>query len=80
MKRIPVISTDLKSVGYDEAQKILEVEFLNKSIYQYSRVTADIYENLINANSKGEYFSAKIKNNRLYGCRKIFPIPKFVRG
>ena len=74
----PVKSSDLKSVGYDEASNILEVEFLDKSIYQYSRVPVDVYENLMNAVSKGKYFAKFIKNNRFYCCRQVFPIQRFV--
>ena len=38
MKRKPVISSDIKSVGYYEYALIMEVEFLKSGFYQYSRV------------------------------------------
>lgn len=80
MKRIPVNSSDLKSVGYDKNNQILEVEFLsNCSVYQYSRVPEKVYLELMNAESHGQYFSRCIKNNLLYGCRKLRPEEKLLR-
>ena len=83
MKRILVKSSDLKSIGYDEDNKILEVEFLNKeTIYQYSRVPKYIYVELMNPIypcSHGKYFSKHIRDNLNYGCRQVFPVQKFVR-
>lgn len=80
MKRIPVDSSDLKSVGYDEDKKLLEVEFINKrSVYQYSNVPKHIHFELMNASSIGRYFSSRIRDNRDYGCQQVFPIQKFVR-
>lgn len=79
MERMSVKSSDLKSVGYDVLTETLEVEFVNKSIYQYSRVNVDVYEGLINAKSKGKYFAKFIKNNRWYSCQQIFPKEKLVR-
>ena len=64
MKRKPVISSDIKSVGYDEAAHIMEVEFHSDSMYQYSRVPLSECKKLIAATSKGiTYFAAQTKNN-----------------
>ena len=80
MNRISVKSSNLKSVGYDEAEKILEVEFLSdKSVFQYSRVPRTTYEELINASSKGRYFRSYIRDNQLFGCRQVFPIQRLLR-
>ncbi len=38
MNRVPVSSSNLAAVGYDPAGKVLEIEFLNGSIYQYFNV------------------------------------------
>jgi hypothetical protein len=62
MERNPVISSDLKSVGYDLEHKILEVEFKKDgSIYRYSNVPLRLYENLMRAESHGSYFSENIR-------------------
>ena len=79
MQRIPVKSSDLASVGYDEHTQTLEVEFKDKSIYQYTKVPKYVYLELISANSKGEYFSRYIRDNVLYGCTRTFPTVKWRR-
>ena len=79
MKRIPVKSSDIASVGYDEQTLTLEVEFKDKSIYQYTKVPKYVYLELISADSKVEYFSRYIRDNVLYGCTRIFPTVKWRR-
>ena len=69
MLRIPVSSSNLKSVGYDPDRRILEVEFNNGDVYQYDRVPASVYRDLMSAGSHGTYFSAYVRYN--YSYRKI---------
>ena len=38
MKRVPVSSSNLASVGYDPELRVLEVEFHNHTVYQYRNV------------------------------------------
>jgi len=61
MKRINVRSSNLKSVGYEELAKILEIEFHDGRIYQYFDVPSTIYQGLISASSKGTYLDRIIK-------------------
>jgi hypothetical protein len=62
MERTPVVSTDLRSVGYDPNSQTLEVEFNAGSVYQYAGVPQSEYDGLMNADSKGRYFNANIRN------------------
>lgn len=63
MDRVPVSSSNLKSVGYDEISQILEIEFHSEGrIYQYSSVPKYRHEGLMNASSKGSYFHAYIRD------------------
>ena len=62
MLRQPVQSSDLKSVGYEEQQNLLEIEFISGGIYQYSGVPKDIYSGLVNAPSHGKFFARFIKD------------------
>ena len=62
MERESVSSTSLRSVGYDESRKLLEIEFCSNTIYQYSNVPVHIYCNLMSASSKGKYFHAHIRD------------------
>lgn len=61
MNRIPVSSSTVLSVGYDIPSMILEVEFKNRSIYQYIHVPYAHYQGLMGASSKGGYLDAYIK-------------------
>ena len=73
MKRISVLSSNLKSVGYDNEKQILEIEFQNCSVYQYFNVSQKVYEKLMSAESKGKYFFETIKKYpEFYPYRKIY--------
>lgn len=61
MERESVISSNLASIGYDEENEVLEVEFNHGGIYQYSEVPATLYNGLMNAASHGQYFDKYIK-------------------
>ena len=62
MERTPVSSSDIASIGYDEDDQILEVEFNSGSVYQYSGVPSREHDGIMNADSKGKYLHANIKN------------------
>lgn len=64
MKRVAVESSVLKSVGYDEEKKVLETELINNAVYEYYKVPASEFFNLINAPSTGEYYNKNIKKYR----------------
>ncbi|GAB3686460.1 KTSC domain-containing protein [Salinarchaeum chitinilyticum] len=66
MNRTPVSSSDLDSVGYDQDNQILEVEFNSGGVYQYFDVPPRIYEGLMNASSHGSYFHSQVKDNFRY--------------
>ena len=54
-------STSLRTVGYDAERQLLQVEFHNRSIYQYFEVPATVYQELMQAPSKGAYFNKSIR-------------------
>jgi len=62
MDRILVDSSNLIAVGYDQAAKVLEVEFRTGSVYQYLEVPEEKYQGLMSAVSKGQYFHDNIIN------------------
>lgn len=59
MNRIPVESSNLKSVGYED--NVLEIEFLDGGVYQYFDVPESIYDGLVQAESAGKYFWSNIR-------------------
>jgi hypothetical protein len=62
MDRRIVQSSNVASIGYDEMSNTLEVEFQTASIYQYFGVPANIYEQLMEAPSKGQFMNVYVKN------------------
>jgi hypothetical protein len=71
MKRKPISSTQIKSVGYDLETRTLEIEFHRGSIYQYTPITQEAYESMMKAESPGKFFHANIKDNELVTCTKL---------
>lgn len=61
MKRIPVSSSNVASVGYDEETKTLEVEFHGGALYQYHSVPKSEYQGLLHASSVGKYLHSQIR-------------------
>ena len=63
MERIPVESSNLASIGYDPAARLLEVEFKpTHTVYQYTDFPENMWNEFISARSKGQYFASQIKN------------------
>ena len=61
MKRIPIISSNIASIGYDSAQMILELEFHGGGVYQYYNVPQSVFADMKNSSCKGLYFDKEIK-------------------
>lgn len=56
MKREPVQSSNISSVGYNPDTSTLEIEFHSGGKYQYYGVPSQVHEGLMKAESKGSYF------------------------
>ena len=56
-----VESTTLATVAYDDARKLLLLEFRSRAIYQYFGVPAAVHAALLRAPSKGGYFNRVIR-------------------
>ena len=59
---VPVSSSNVDSVGYNDEQQILYVRFLNGSLYIYKGVSMYEYDGLLNAPSVGSYLHRNIRN------------------
>lgn len=66
MKRVGVRSSNIASVGYDPDSAILEIEFNDGSVYQYSQVSEFHFRGLIGNGSVGGYFHRHIKGSYRY--------------
>ena len=72
MKRVPVESSQIKEIGYDEANMVLEVQFKRgNAVYQYVEVPPDVADNLIDAESLGKFFNANVRDK--YQFTKLAP-------
>jgi hypothetical protein len=61
LERQSVKSVILRSVGYDDSTKILEIEFHSGLVYQYSGVPSKVYTDLMRSSEVGKYFSEKVR-------------------
>lgn len=69
MKREPVESSMIASIGYDANAETLEVEFNAGGLYQYEGVPKEVYEEFVSAESHGRYFLYNIRD--AYTYRKV---------
>lgn len=68
MERVPVVSSNLAGVGYEDG--ILEVAFKTGSVYQYDAVPTEVHAGLMAAPSHGQYFDRFVKKGG-YNYRRI---------
>jgi hypothetical protein len=61
IKRVPVQSSAVASVGYSKRLRALEIEFRNGAIYRYLDVAPAVYEGLLNAPSKARFYDENIR-------------------
>ncbi|MCB0725357.1 MAG: KTSC domain-containing protein [Ignavibacteriae bacterium] len=66
IEMIDVRSSTIRSIGYDYVEEILVVEFKNRSIYEYYNVSEMIFQNFLDARSKGTYLGKHIRDKYKY--------------
>ncbi len=62
LERIEVSSYEIASIGYDDAQQKLQIEFHNLTIFDYFEVPRDVFEQFVCADNIENYFQAHIEN------------------
>ena len=63
MDRKKVSSNSIGAVGYDERNRVLEVEFNDGRINQYSGVSAEVHRRLMSAPSIVSYFRDNVEES-----------------
>ena len=63
MDRKKVSSSSIRSVGYDERNRVLEVEFSDGRITQFSGVSAEVHRRLMSAPSIVSYFRDNVEES-----------------
>lgn len=61
MRLIPVTSSNVQSIGYENG--IIEVHFLNGYAYQYPNCTQALFDEFLNAPSKGQFVHQRLKGH-----------------
>ena len=56
----------MRTVDYDERACELDVTFTSGKVYRYFDVPVDVYVDLLDAASKGEFFNDEIKDTYNY--------------
>lgn len=64
-----VLSRDIEWIGYEPALQMLQVEFIEGSIYQYENVPEALYKRFLTAQSYGRFLEENIKGK--YSYRKV---------
>ncbi|HYQ15907.1 MAG TPA: KTSC domain-containing protein [Polyangiaceae bacterium] len=62
MLREVVESSSLRSIGYDRRTATLEIEFDGGGVYRYEDVPLEIWQGLRQADSKGKFFQANVRD------------------
>lgn len=73
IKRMPVQSTAIASIGYSKRLRALEIEFRNGAIYRYLDVSPAVYDALITAHSKARFYDENIRHK--YRSLHVRPHP-----
>ena len=55
INRMPVVSSNVASVGYSRHLHALEIEFVRGAVYRFLNVPADVYHDLLASESKGHF-------------------------
>jgi hypothetical protein len=66
MDRVPVTSSSIASVGYDDAADVLEVEFREGYVYRYFDVPEGVAREFLCSPSLGRYLNAHIRDAYRY--------------
>lgn len=66
MERTLVVSSNIVSIGYDEANSVLEIEFKGGEVYEYFDVPEHVYNELMGAGSHGSYHNSHIRSKYRY--------------
>lgn len=70
MRRQPVTSSVIASVGYDAGTAVLEIEFTGGDVYRCFAVPPSVHRGLVDAASPGAYFNRTISDR--YPTRQLY--------
>ncbi len=62
IKREPVLSSNVASIGYSRHLRALEIEFTRGAIYRFLEVPKSVYLELKESNSKGHFIAQNLRD------------------
>lgn len=63
VEMMPIESSNIEGAGYNNKTKQLWVAFKGNKVYRYDLVPRGLFEELLQAESKGKYLNEHIKGN-----------------
>jgi hypothetical protein len=63
MERQKVSSSKIRSVGYDERSRVLEVEHSDGSVFQYSNVSSEVFRRMMAAPSIVSFYQDRVEED-----------------
>ncbi|MGF1868386.1 KTSC domain-containing protein [Photobacterium indicum] len=57
-----VSSSAISGMGYSKISEILDIEFIDNTVYRYEGVPESVWESFKSASSKGRFFNMSIKD------------------
>ena len=64
IKMYKIASSNITALGYDENNKVLRVIFKNNSSYIYTNVEPEVWQIIINSESKGKSLNENIVRHK----------------
>lgn len=66
MRHVPIDSSAIASLGYEPAERLLEVRFTSGRRYRYFEVPPGVVRRLLGAESHGRAFNALVRDRYAY--------------
>jgi hypothetical protein len=63
MERKRISASNIRSAGFDSRSRVLEIEFSDGSIIQYSGVSDEVHRRFVNSPSPGSYYRDQIEES-----------------
>lgn len=67
----PVVSSNIKSMGYDQDELAMYIVFHNEQVWKYYPLQRDEFDMIRHADSIGKMFNEHVRNNKLVTSEKI---------
>jgi hypothetical protein len=72
INNIPVESTRVEFIGYDEKKKELWITFKGRKLYKYPDISKEVFEDLTQAPSKGRWITTNLVKTKSKFTKYVF--------